>query len=216
MSTYEAKPQRVRPSGWWYALVPLLLVVGAGFAITNGIDEGRRIADSFHGLGDDGKGSIDLDAGDEPTIWAVWGDGRSTDGISRPPARVRIVGPDGDEVEFDPRDSAATTNWSFGAESGVDLGTFTAPTEGRYDVQVTYDAGGVAGPVPTAAVGELDLSDAVGQVVRPILQSLAAAVGLIVLLIILRRRSRRRLQRDASGSAVEAPDATDGRSGPFM
>lgn len=216
MSTIQSQVQRIRPSAWWYLLVPVLLVSGVAFGIANGVDEGRRIADSFHGLGDDGSGTVELEAGDSPTVWAVWDDGRSSESVTRPPATVRITGPGGTPVAFDAREGSSETTWSVGSEAGVDLGTFTAPSAGRYDVAVTYEAGGVTGPVPTAAIGEVDLSGAVGSVVRPILQSLAAAIALTVILIVLRGRSKRRSTRDASGSAVEAAVRTDGRSGPFV
>lgn len=233
MSAIDVPSQRVRPSGWWYVLVPLLMVAGLAVAVDRGIDEVRAIAASFEPLGDDGAASIVLDAGDEPTVWAIWDDGRSSDSIARPPARVTITGPDAQAVPFDARTGASETTFSFGSESGVDLGTFTAPRDGTYRVEVTYQApatdGGApnSGAIPSAAVGQLDLSATIGRVVRPIVLGMLAAIVLWIMLLVLRGRAKRRIRRAASGDAFggatppagptpPAPPTITSSRGPFV
>lgn len=210
MSAIQIPSMRVRPSAWWYLLIPLVLLAGAAAAITAGIDEAREIRDSFHTLGNDGRGTIELEAGDEPTVWAVWNDGRSTDSMTRPPANVQITGPGGQAVPFRARGSTGTTTWSFGSDAGVDLGTFSAPETGSYEVHVMYDIAtpdgsiGAVG-VPAAAVGQLDLSASAWRVARPVLLATAAAVGILVLLLVLRGRSKRRVRQLQAGSALDVP-----------
>jgi hypothetical protein len=96
----ESPKGRVRPSAWWYALVPIIFLVGVGFGVAGGIDEGRQVVDSFSKLGADGAGSIDMEADQKATVMAIWDDGRSTDGIARPPANVTVIGPGGAPVVF--------------------------------------------------------------------------------------------------------------------
>lgn len=208
MSAIDVPGQRVRPSAWWYLLVPILLMAAVAFGIAAGIDEGRRIADSFRTLGADGTGSIPLEAGEEPTVWAVWQDGRSSDAISRPPAQVEVTGPRGQDIDFQP--GGSETTWSIGSEAGVDLGTFVAPVEGTYTVHVRYEAPGaggaaaVAGPVPTAAVGTVDVSGSLGRVLRTVGVWALAALALWVVLLALRGRSKRRARRLAAGNPLDS------------
>lgn len=209
MNTLPATRTRVRPSGWWFVLVPLLLVAGIALGVQRGIDEARTIADSFERLGSDGVGQIDLVAGDEATVWAIWDDGRGTDTLARPDARVTITAPGGATVPFDARSGAKTT-FSIGSLAGIDLGTFDAPVDGSYEVRAANDQPDLGVATPELAVGQVDLSGAVGSVFAPIGWGAAAALGLLVLLLVLRARSKRRIRaipQPALGIPGEPPVA---------
>jgi hypothetical protein len=185
----------VRPSGWWYALVPVLFLLGIGYGLVVAVDEGRAVAESFSSFGADGRGSVELEDGDTATVLAFWEDGRSTESIVRPTATVTITDPDGDDVRFDPAGPSRST-FSFGSRSGIELGTFDAATSGTHDVQVTF-----AQPGPLAAVGRLDWQAIVGSVLRPIGLGAAAAVGLWILLLVLRGMSKRRRRAEPQGAS---------------
>lgn len=201
MATLEERAARVRPSGWWYVLVPLLAVLGIVGGVLAAVEEGREVAESFRLLGEDRRGSIDLEAGDEATVWAVWQDGR--DDPERPAAAVLVRGPAGEPVAFRPRTNGETT-FSFGHESGVDLGTFVARDAGRHELAVTWQDGAVRGAAPAAGVGVLDLSGLVDRVVRPIWLGVLAATVLFVVLMVLRGRAKRRIGARAAGHALES------------
>ncbi len=182
----DGPPSRVRPSGWWYVLVPVLLFAGIGFGVVAAVDEGRAVADSFSSLGPNGRGVVKLEPGDTATVMAVWEDGRASDSITRPAASVVITGPDGNGVAFEPASSGQQT-FSFNSKSGVDLGTFEARSPGAHMVRVRFTQ-----PGPLAAVVRLDWQDIVWHVLRPIGLGAAAAVGLWILLLVLRGMSKRR------------------------
>ncbi len=213
-TSQSASQRRVRPSGWWYVLVPILVFAGLGVGIVGGIDEGRAVADSFASLGADGRGTTDLEAGDEATVMAFWNDGRSTDGIDRPPATVVVSGPHGDPVEFDQAGSGEMT-FSFDSRSGIDLGTFTAGEAGEYGVSVTFDTPSGAVGTPLAAVGRLDFGSIIRRVVRPIGLGVAAAVGVWILLLVLRGSSKRRARSEPQVRAA-SPQSPSSSSGPFV
>jgi hypothetical protein len=222
MSTTAVVPPKVRarPSGWWYALVPILFFVGIGFGIAGAIDEGRSVIDSFSTLGADGRGSVALEEGQQATVMAVWPERQSTDGISRPPATVSVTGPSGTEASFDQADGGSTT-YSFNSSSGIDLGSFTATEEGTYDVRVTFDTQAGSAPVPSAAVGRLDIAGIAGRTFRPIGWGALAAVGLWILLLVTRGASKRRQlanpqQLPTSVATTASTSSTRSNSGPFV
>lgn len=214
MPAIRTGADRVRPSGWWFLLIPMVLLAGLGAGLVSGIDEFRRITSSFRPLGVDGTGTVRLRQGDVATVWAVWEDGRSGDAVSRPPARVQVAGPAGAAIPFEPARGGWTT-WSFGSSAGIDLGTFTAPADGDYQVRVTFGSGAGTVPAPVAAVGQLDLSASVSRVLRPIGLSLAAALAVLVVLLALRGRSRGGAAHRGAGPAVERDAPPPPSSGPI-
>ena len=214
MTTAPATP-KVRPSAWWYALVPVVFLAGVAIAVLAAIDEGRTIADSFSRVGDDGRASIELAAGEEATVFALWSDGRSSDSVTRPPATIAVTGPDGDDVTFRPA-GGGTTTFDTGGDAGIDLGTFTARDDGTHQLEVEFDV--PAGtPRSEAAVGRLDISAVVGRVIRPIALAALASLGLFVLLLVLRGASKRRIRRGPQfpGTQFGPPSPPGGSQGPI-
>lgn len=194
---------RIRPSRWWYLLVPLIFLAGAAAGIVSAIDEGRSVLDSFSTLGADGNGTVELDSGNEATVLALWDDGRATSTLERPAATVVISDPTGDPVRFDPALSGRTT-FSYEGTSAIDLGSFEARSDGPYRVQVTFqDASGTGIAAPNAAVGRLDWASVVARVLRPMGIGLGVSFALLVTLIVLRSSSKRRA-RTASRSAHQS------------
>lgn len=210
MSTIVTPAARVRPSGWWYLLVPVILLVGFANAILVGIEEVGGVADSFDRLGRDGRGSVTLEQGEQATLWATWDDGRSSESLRRPDATVVVTGPDDAVRPFER--SRSTTTFSVGEDAGIAVGTFQGADAGRYDVRVTWDDATEPGTRPVAAVGSFDISAVVGRVLRPILLALLAAAGLVVALLVLRGRSKRRnaarelyASHDPTSSSAQGP-----------
>lgn len=192
---------RTRPHWAWFLLCPLIVVAGIVLGVRAGIDEARHVKDSFHLLGDGGVGTVHLDAGDEPTVYAVWPDGRSTDGLQRPPATVSVVGPGDDPVDVHVAGGNKTT-FSFGNKAGINLASFRAPRDGRYAIAVHYTGTPDAVP-PTAGIAELHLGHSFRRVLRPIGLSVIAALALMFLLFFLRSQDGRR--RKKSAATVDRP-----------
>lgn len=210
----DSSAERVRPSGWWYALVPIIFLAGIGFAVASTISWGIDIAESYELVGPDGTASIQLDAGDEATVFAVWEDGRSTDSLSRPSATVRVTAPAGGDVEFD-RGSDGSSTFSVDGTSGIDVGSFTAPSSGSYDVDVTFAP--TSGTAPQAAVGEFSFSGLAERVLRPIGIGAALAIALLVMLLVARGRSkRRRRQSPQFQGPTPNTGGTNPSNGPFV
>ncbi len=212
----SAPPQgRVRPSGWWYVLVPIIFFAGVGFAIAGAISWGIDIAESYELVGADGKASIQLDAGDDGTVFAVWDDGRSTDNITRPPATVTVTGPDGEDVAFN-RDDGGSSTFTVNDQSGIDVGSFTAPTTGSYDVEIAFDPT-TSGTPPQAALGEFSFAGLGERIVRPIGIGFAASLALFVALLLLRGAAKRRMR---SSPQFQGPTPVTGgtnpSNGPFV
>lgn len=202
---------KVRPSAWWYALVPLVFCGGVALGIAAAVSEGLSVADSFERVGPDGRASIELAQGDEASLFALWEDGRSSEGLSRPPVRVTVTGPDGDDVPFGPAGGGRTT-FESGGDAGIDLGSFTARVDGVHEVEVDFELpAGV--PEPEAAVGRLDLSAIVRETVRPIAIGAVASLAIFVLLLVLRGQSKRRIRRGQPGTPPQPP--SPGSQGPI-
>ena len=195
----------IRPSGWWYLLVPVLLLAGVAAGVATALDEGRAVFNSFSTLGADGAGSVELESGDEATVFALWSDGRATSTLERPEAAVAIIDPAGETVRFDPAGPSRST-YAHDGVSAIDLGSFEAHSDGSFDVQVTFADGALTGSAaPNAAVGRLDWASIVGRVLRPVALGAAASFGLLLALLVLRRSSKRRLRRAAVAPASQGP-----------
>ena len=201
---------RVRPSGWWYVLVPILWFAGLGFGILSVVERGIDAADSFREIRPGGSATVVLDAGDSANVYAVWQDGRDSESLTRPAATVTVQGPDGADVAF--RSPNGRTTFDFGDESGIELGSFEADAGGAYEVRADFPDADPSQPA-YAAVGELDLSSIAAGVLRPIGLGTLAATALWILLLVLRGRSKRRARATASVTPVVGrPDPR----GPFV
>lgn len=216
MSTSPTAPQgRVRPSGWWYALVPIVFLAGVGFAVAGAISWGFDIAESYELVGSDGTASVQLDAGDERTVFAVWDDGRSSDSLSRPPAKVTVHGPGGGDVAFEHGSGGGRSTFHVDGQSGIDVGSFTAPSSGTYDVAVEFDHS--AGVAPQAAIGEFSFGGLAERIMRPLGFGLAASVALLVALLVARGTSKRRLRESPQFQGpTPVTGGTNPSNGPFV
>ena len=239
MTTIATSAPRVRPSGWWYLLCPIILVAGIVLAVQQGLSDIARARDSFVKLGTDGTVTLQLESGQKRTVWAVFSDVGSTENLARPTSKVTISGPSG-SVDFDAVSGSSKETWSGGSDTGLTLGSFTAPDDGAYDVVVSYPlqdamataealAPGVtetAGSLgPQAAVGDLQIMASIGRAARFLVLGFVGSLVVLIVLIVLRSRSKRRArtaQHAASGLGVPgsaptppAPTATP-NAGPFQ
>src|SRR5688572_28886768 len=101
---------RFRPGGFWY-LVPVAVVVGSiALAVAQGIEEARDCDDRLTGIGGDGMGEVQLEAGTEPAIWAVYDSGGQN--VIAPATRYTVTGPDGESVQ--PTGVTGSQTWNTG------------------------------------------------------------------------------------------------------
>ncbi|MCW2928803.1 MAG: hypothetical protein JWM86_2771 [Thermoleophilia bacterium] len=216
MATTSTPPAKARPSGWWYALAPVILMAGVVLAIQAGFEEVGAVTDSFQRLGPDGTAAISADGGDRVSVWAVYASSSGADAAPRPAATVRVTGDDG-PVPVRTAGSGSRTTYELGSESGIEVASFVPPTDGRYVVTVAIDTPTGAVAVPTAAVGALDIVGGITRVLRPVGLSILAMFGWIALLMVLRGMSRRRGRGlgDATGPVAATPAPPAG-SGPFL
>lgn len=214
---------KTRPSAWWYLLVIPIIGLGITIAVFQTIDEVQKVQDSFVRLGSDGDGHVTGKQGDQLTVWAARTDLQSGSQAKRPEAEVVITGPGGEPVPFQQAGPQSSFTFTTDELSAIDLGTFTPPTDGRYEVRVTYAED--LGDTRNTVIGHLDIFAAIGRVTSTLGWAFGAAIGWALLLTVLRIRSARRNKQvvrvettlGAPSSPVQsppAPPATDQR-GPF-
>ena len=199
MSAIDVPSERVRPSGWWYALVPIIGVVGIVYAILAGIDEFSDIEDRFTRLGSDGKSSIELREGEHASVWLI-SESAGSGALDMRGADVRVTGPGGEPIEFE--QATARSTFDFGNLGGVRVGDFEAASGGEYKVAAT--ARSMSGPADVA-VGNFDVGSAVLHTFRPALIGFLASIGLLVLLLVLRGASKRRARNQPQYDPLQAP-----------
>lgn len=207
--TPDVRPPKVRPRAWWYLLVPLLFVGGIVSAILAGVDEATDMIDSFQRTGPGGVASIELDAGDEATVFALWDDGRRSEDLERPAATVTVVGPDGSEVPFR-SGSGGRMTFSTGSDAGIGLGKFEARASGRHEVKVEFDPQPEV-VLPVAAVGRLDFTSLFRNVLGSLGFGVVASIVAWIVLLVMRGSSKRRIRNQPQyvGVPTERAASTD-------
>jgi hypothetical protein len=202
MSAIDVSTPRVRPSGWWFVLVPIIILVGVGFSIHNGIDEFGHLGDRFTKLGSDRQATIELREGEHASVWSISENGRAADTL-RTDVAINVVDPDGEHVDFDK--SFGTTTFDIGSSTGIKLGDFEATTPGTYAIGALLTTDD---PSFDAAVGNLDVGSAVLRTITPAIVGTLAAIALLVLLLVLRGRSKRRIAGGWQQPSLQAPVTT--------
>lgn len=197
MSAIDVPSQKVRPSAWWYALVPIIGIAGIVFAILAGIEEFSGIEERFTRLGSDGTGTIELRKGEHASVWLLSENGSGSAALGLRSSTVEVTGPGGSPIEFEP--ATARSTFDFGNLGGVRIGDFEATSEGDYRVAAT--AGSMSGS-SDVAVGNLDVGAAVVRTFRPAITGFLASTGLLILLLVMRGRSKRRIARAREQGAV--------------
>jgi hypothetical protein len=187
MTAIDVQQPRVRPSRWWYLLVPLAIVLGVAGSIRAGIDEFGHIDERFQRAKHNGIVSIDLRQGEDASIWMLYEDGTPTDQMSNDGGAITVLGPHATTVEVD-RPGARTT-FSFGSLGGIRAGDFEAPEDGTYQVFAKPSRGAT-----DVAVGNFDVGGAVMRTVRPGLLGMLAAIVLVIALIVMRGRAKRAIE----------------------
>lgn len=187
MTAIDVPKVRVRPSGWWFLLVPLLIVAGATQSVRTGFDQFSDIGDRFTRLGLDGAGTVELRAGDTASIWMLYEAGTDTRAMSKD-ATVTVSGPDGSSVDVD-RASARST-FEAGDLGGIRCCDFDAKTAGEYTIRAERSSG-----ASDVAVGDFDFGSAIAKTIAPGLIGLLAGIALLVTLLVLRSRSKRQQAR---------------------
>ncbi|MFE9579235.1 hypothetical protein ACFYO1_22815 [Nocardia sp. NPDC006044] len=138
-SPYPPVPQRITPSGWWFAFGGLLIAIGVfgglGLGIV-GITQTAGKIDDFQRVAVPGSGEVQLA---ETGGYTVYFEGL--------PGRVNIVitDPGGSAVPLTKYDASVT--YSFGKHNGEAAFSFEAKQPGTYHVTTKGDYGG------TAAIG---------------------------------------------------------------
>ncbi|QLY32153.1 hypothetical protein H0264_07725 [Nocardia huaxiensis] len=182
------QPPRITPSGWWFAVGALLIVVGvvggAVLAISAFVGLANKV-DDFQRVSVPGSSTVQLDSGDY-TIYLEGPDGGS--------GSVLVTAPDGSEVTLEPYTSKVT--YSFGGHDGEAEFSFTAKQSGSYEVTtegsstMTVAIGsGLGGGIVGAVLGALALG----------LIGLFLGIGVLVTVAVKRSGSKRRAASAAGG-----------------
>ena len=194
----------IRPSVAWFWIGGGLIVASAVAAVVWFVLGFLRLDDTIDGferVPADVGGTVELDAGE----YVIYEEGGGA-GSLRFASAVQVTGPDGAPVPTAPYVSDLT--YDFNGRDGVASATFTAPTDGSYEI----DVGAVGDPSgfgpATLAVG----TSVGGTLVWAILGGFliggfGAVVGIIILIITGTRRSRakRERQRAMQGLAPQQP-----------
>lgn len=188
-SPYPPAPQRITPSGWWFAFGGLLIAIGVlgglGLGIF-GITQASGKIDDFQRIPVPGSGDVQLTETGGYTVYFEGLAGR---------VNVVITDPAGSAVPLNKYD--ATVTYSFGKHSGEAAFSFEVKQPGTYHVTTKGDSGG------TAAVGR-GLGDSF------VFQLFAAfgigggglILGLVVIIVVAVKRSgskRRAALADGGG-----------------
>ena len=187
MTAINVPTLRVRPSGWWFLLVPLLMIGGTALSVKTGFDEFGDIADHFTRLGLDGTGTVDLRAGDTASIWMLYEHGTNTRNMSKD-ARITVTGPDGTSVPVDV--ASARSTFEAGDLGGIRCCDFDATTTGEYEISAQRSSG-----ASDVAVGDFEFGSAIAKTLAPGLIGIFAGIATLILLLVLRSRSKGRISK---------------------
>jgi hypothetical protein len=207
----SSNSRRVRPSGWWFLLMPLVIIAGTVQSVATGFDQFGDIGDHFHRIGPDGTGTVELSAGDTASIWMLYEHGTDTRSMSKD-GNVTVTGPDGASVEVD-RASARST-FEVGDLGGIRCCDFDATVTGVYTVHAQRSSG-----ASDVAVGNFEFARAIAATLAPGLIGVFAGVGMLVLLLVMRARSKASIRREAQqlqvSPGVQAPSVPPASTGPI-
>lgn len=202
-------PTPIRPSGWWYLLPLVVLMVGTAAAVTLSVVSFVAVVDNV--VNDSVSvepGSTGVISVSDPGEFVVFVDYTSDVGSSLPGVpRIVVLDPDGREVLLN-RASADQT-YNDGESFLFGLSTFEARVQGDYRVVV----GGSDSPlVASIAV----VANPVPGLVRTIVIAVAVAVltlGIAVVIAVVVAVRRGRSKRSLAGLAT-GPTAPSGATPP--
>jgi hypothetical protein len=191
--------EKIKPSGFWYVIGTVLLVVGpivgtimVVVAFVNTYDE----LSDFPSVPVDGGGEITLDAGD----YTVYAEGPGVDSFTVfSSADVEIIDPNGEAVDLSFVSGEFT--YSAGGDDGTAVLTFNAPVDGAYQVNPLESS------VRSSNVTDIAIGPGFGDVLADqvpliVLGSILGAVGfilgLVMLIVVAVKRGKRKRQRRLS------------------
>lgn len=201
-------PARVRPSAAWYLLPSTIFLVTAVLAAWQAVHEYGTFDDRISSIGRDGQGTVHLEAGTDPGVWAEFR-GATTDVISAPPGDVEVTGPDGNRVSV--KHGLGRQTWSSSSSAAIKVVEFHAATAGEYHVEVSRPEG------PTNwSVGDLDVGATAWHILRWLLLGLPLALASLLTIVLMRHGSKQRARREAAAGVLASQGATTPQpGGPF-
>jgi hypothetical protein len=177
----------VKPSGWWYLLVPLILAVGGVIASTVAavgfISALSNIADYQEVKPGE---TATLQIASPGDYWVFANTTTDTGGrvVDRP--EVTITDPNGNPVRI--TSSSGDVSYSDGSTNAVAFGQFEAERSGRYEVAVSGDR---STQVEGVLIGKNPLDGLTGPiVVALIIGVVTIALALLTFIILAVRRGR--------------------------
>ncbi|WP_433660404.1 hypothetical protein ACQPW1_47090 [Nocardia sp. CA-128927] len=196
-SPYPAPPQRITPSGWWFAFGGLLIAIGVlgglGLGVF-GITQTSSKIDDFQRIAVPGSGDLRLA---ETGGYTVYFEDTSGGGYG---GRVNIVitDPSGSAVPLNKYD--ATVTYSFGKHSGEAAFSFEAKQPGTYHVTTKGDPG------VTAAIGRGLGSSFVYQLFAALgVGGGGLLLGLVVIIVVAVKRSGSKRRAAQAGGYPPGP-----------
>jgi hypothetical protein len=194
--------EKIKPSGFWYVIALVLLVVGpivgtvmVVLAFVNAYDE----LSDFPSVPIDGGGEINLDAGD----YTVYAEGPGVDTFTVfSSSDVEILDPAGEPVGLS--FVSGDFSYSAGGDDGIAALTFTAPTDGAYQVnpvESTSRSSNITDIAIGPGFGDV-LGDQVGLIiVGSAIGTIGFILGLIMLIVVAVKRGKRKRERRLAVSA---------------
>lgn len=194
----------IRPSGWWYLLPLVVLMVGTALAVTLSVVSFVSLVDKVVNESVSVEpGSTGVVSVSDPGEFVVFVDYTSDVGSSLPGVpRVVVLGPDGREVLLNRASTDQTYN--DGESFLFGLSTFEARVPGDYRVVVGGSDSPLVASIAVVANPVPGLVTAIVIAVAVALLSLGIAVVIGVVLAIRRGRSKRSQAGVAMGPAAPA------------
>ena len=177
----------MKPSGWWYLLIPLILAIGGVIASTVAavgfISALSKIAD-YQEVKPGETATLQIASPGE--YWVFANTTTDTGGrvVDRP--EVTITDPNGDPVRI--KSSSGDVNYSDGSTNAVAFGQFEAERSGRYEVSVSGDR---STQVEGVLIGKNPLGGLAGPIVAAVIIGVVTlALALLTLIVLSVRRGR--------------------------
>ncbi|MFI9507927.1 hypothetical protein [Nocardia sp. NPDC052566] len=191
MEPYSVAPQRVKPSGWWYAAVAFIIVaaiVGGGALGGSGALRSVSTFEDYQRVEVPGSGTVQLTESGNYTVYFEY-PGATGDAAS-PPVIVTITGPDGKKVRLEAFDSKKFT-YTYNDRTGRGKYDFQITRTGAYQVTTSGTAG------VTVAIGKGGAFDWLKWLLGGlgiIFGGLILGIGFLIVIAIRRGTSKRRLR----------------------
>jgi hypothetical protein len=196
---------QVRPSGWWYLLAVVVLMIGTAIAVALSVVSFVSVVDTVVNdsvtVEPGSTGVIDVT---DPGEYVVFVDYTRDVGSSLPGVpQVVVLDPSGSEVRLNR--ASADQNYSDADSYLVGLSTFDATVSGKYRIVV----GSSDSPlVDTVAVVANPLPGLIRTIVIAVIVAVVTLVAAVVITVVLAvRRGRSKRARDGAPLATPAAAA---------